>query len=139
MISDILFLIEVLISFLPFVLFAFFNAKANTKKEVRNRQYLMPIIAVVYSAVLLIFLDKLSNLFLSLFLKLADLFDAIGLEVVGEFIYDIYASWGIYLVLVVFNTAALLVYIILKRILTAIFGKIKIKNDRFLSVNDFAI
>ena len=132
MISDILFLIEVLISFLPFVLFAFLNAKANTKKEVRNRQYLMPIIAVVYSAVLLIFLDKLSNLFLSLFLKLADLFDAIGLEVVGEFIYDIYASWGIYLVLVVFNTAALLVYIILKRILTAIFGKLKIKNNSFI-------
>ena len=55
--SDLLFFIELAVSFLPFVLFAFLNSKANVKKENRNRQYAMPVIAVVYSAVLLIFLD----------------------------------------------------------------------------------
>ena len=57
--SDILFFIELIIAFLPFVLFAFLNAKANVKKEIRNRQYPMPVVAVIYSVVLLIFLDKL--------------------------------------------------------------------------------
>ncbi|MBE6810485.1 MAG: hypothetical protein E7521_05470 [Ruminococcaceae bacterium] len=130
--SDILFFIELIVAFLPFVLFAFLNAKANVKKEIRNRQYPMPVIAVIYSAVLLIFLDKLADLFLNLFLKLADLFEKINLSVVGDFILDLYTSWGIFLVMVVFNTAALLIYITVKRILTAIFGAIKIKKDSFI-------
>lgn len=42
--SRILFFIELIVSFLPFVLFAFLNCKANVKKEVRNRQYIMPVV-----------------------------------------------------------------------------------------------
>ena len=60
--SDILFFIELLLSFLPFVLFVFLNSKANVKKKVRNRQYIMPVVAVVYSVVLLIFLNDLAEL-----------------------------------------------------------------------------
>lgn len=127
-----LFLIELAVSFLPFVLFACLNGKANVKKENRNRQYLMPVIAVIYSIVLLIFLDQLSGYCTDLFLKLADLFDRFELYMVSTFILDIYESWGIYLQLVLFNTAALLLYIILKRILTLIFGKIKVKPDSTL-------
>ncbi len=123
MISNILFFLALVISFLPFILFAYFNGKANTKKEVRYRQFPMPIIAVVYSAVLLFFLDQISKLMMDLFLKLADFFAWIHLNVVGDFILDLYKSWGIYLNLVVFNTGALLLYIIIKRFLTVIFGK----------------
>lgn len=130
--SNILFFVELIISFLPFILFAFFNAKANVKKENRNRQYLMPVVAVVYSAVLLIFLSKLSNLFMKLFLGLATLFDTIRLTFIGSFIRDLYNSWGVYLTLVVFNTAALLFYVIIKRIITAILGKIKVKRFTFV-------
>ena len=64
--SNILFFIELIVSFLPFILFAFFNGKANIKKENRNRQYAMPVVAILYSAVLLIFLNKLSELFVKM-------------------------------------------------------------------------
>lgn len=130
--NNILFLIELAISFLPFILFAYFNGKANIKKENRHRQYPMPIIAVIYSAVLLIFLDYLAELILSLFFLIADLFEWITLTAVADFIRDLYTSWGIYLVLVLFNTAALLLYVIVKRILTAIMGLIKVRRNTLI-------
>ena len=80
--SNLLFIIKLAISFLPFILFAFFNGKANIKKENRSKQYAMPVIAVIYSIVLLIFLDQFATLFMDLFLKLAGLFDKIKLAVV---------------------------------------------------------
>lgn len=130
--SDMKFFIELAVSFLPFILFAFLNSKANVKKENRNRQYAMPVIAVVYSTVLLIFLNQLSKLCTDLFLKLADLFDKINVSVIADFIRNLYTSWGIYLELVLFNTAALLLYVIVKRILTVILGKIKVHRSTFI-------
>ncbi len=130
--SNLLFFIKLMVSFLPFVLFAFFNRKANVAKENRSRQYPMPLVAVVYSAALLIFLKQLSALFMSLFLKLADLFDKFRLPTVGELIRDLYQSWGIYLSLILFNTLALLIYVLLKRVLTVIFGRIRVKKDSLL-------
>lgn len=130
--SNILFFIELTVSFLPFILFVFFNGKANIKKENRNRQYAMPVVAVLYCAVLLIFLNQLSAFCLNSFLKLADLFDKINLFAAGEFIRNLYTSWGIYLVLVLFNTAALLFYVIFKRILTVILGRIKVRRNTFV-------
>ena len=127
--SNILFFIELIVSFLPFILFAFLNSKSNVKKENRSRQYAMPVAAVLYSAVLLIFLNQLSALFLNLFLKLADLFEKIKLTVVAELIRNLYAGWGIFLTLVLFNTAALLFYVIIKRVITAILGRAKVKRN----------
>ena len=130
--SDVKFFIELAVSFLPFILFAFFNGKANVKKENRNRQYAMPVFAVVYSTVLLIFLDKLARICTDLFLKLADWFDKIKISFVADFIRNLYTSWGIYLELVLFNTAALLLYVIVKRVLTVILGKIKVRRNTFI-------
>ncbi len=130
--SDIVFFIELLISFLPFVLFAFFNGKANVKKENRHRQYLMPLVAVVYSVVLLIFLPQVADFLTKAFLSFADLFDKIKLPMVGDFVHDLYMRWGIYLELVVFNTGALLVYVLLKRVLTASFSKAKVRASSFI-------
>ena len=130
--SDIMFFIELAVSFLPFILFAFFNSKANVKKENRHRQYAMPVFAVVYSVVLLIFLDQLATLFTEKFLQLADLFDKIKFSWLANGIRDLYTSWGIYLELVLFNTAALLLYVIVKRILTLILGKIKVRRNSFV-------
>ena len=84
--SDTLFFIELLISFLPFILFAFLNAKANVKKENRNRQYAMPVIAVIYSVILLVFLNKISSLCTKIFLWVADLFDKIHISVIAHII-----------------------------------------------------
>lgn len=130
--SNILFFIELIVSFLPFILFAFLNNKANVKKENRHRQYGMPVFAVVYSVVLLIFLDKIATLLSDLFLKLADVFDDIKLSSVGNVVRDLYTSWGIYLMLVLFNTAALLLYIIIKRIITAIMNKKEVRVNTFV-------
>lgn len=131
--SNILFFIKLMLSFLPFILFVFLNSKANVKKENRNRQYAMPVVAVIYSVVLFIFTERLSALCLDLFLKLAELFENINLTVIGAFIRDLYTSWGIYLILVLFNTLALIFYVIIKRVLTAILGRIKIRKDSFIS------
>ena len=127
--SNILFYIELIVSFAPFILFAFLNSKANVKKENRSRQYAMPILAVLYSAAMLIFLKQLSDFFLKTFLKLANLFEKINLSSVAEFIRDIYGSWGIYLSLVLFNTAALLLYVIIKRIITIVLGRINVNKN----------
>jgi hypothetical protein len=94
----------------------------------------MPVVAVLYSVVLLIFLNELSELFVKLFLNLADLFEKINITAVAEFIRNLYTSWGIYLTLVLFNTAALLLYVIVKRVITAILGKIKVKRDSFIRI-----
>ena len=130
--SNDLFLIELAVSFLPFILFAFLNGKVNVKKENRSRQYAMPVIAIAYSVVLLVFLNRLEDLFTGLFLRLADLFGRVGLESVGEFVREIYTSWGIYLELVLFNTAALLLYVIFKRIVTLVLGRIKVQRNTFV-------
>lgn len=130
--NNILFFIVLIVSFLPFVLFAFLNSKANVKKENRNKQYVMPLVAVAYSVVLLIFLDKLSSLITDLFLKLADLFNAVNLPQAADFIKNLYTNWGIYLSLVLFNTAALLLYIVIKRLLTLILSKIAVKRETFI-------
>jgi len=132
MMSDMIFLIKLAVSFLPFLLFAFLNGKVNTKKEVRNRQYLMPVIAVIYSLVLLIFLDQISDLCLDLFLKIAGLFDKIKLKVIGNMIRKVAQTWGVYLLLVLFNTVALIAFVFLKRILTLIFKKIEVKKNSFI-------
>ncbi len=130
--SDIMFFIKLVLSFLPFVLFAFLNSKVNVKKINRNRQYAMPAVAVIYSAVLLIFLNKLSSFITEKFLQLAGLFERINLNFISDFIQNLYTSWGIYLTLVLFNTTALLLYVIVKRFLTLIFGNIKVYRNTFI-------
>jgi len=128
--NDITSFIKLIVSFLPFILFAFLNGKANTKKEVRCRQYPMPVLAVVYSVVVFILLQQISELLKAGFLALADLIGKVSfLEFVANAIRDIYYSWGVYLSLILFNTAALLAYIIVKRIITAIMAKIGIDPE----------
>lgn len=130
--SNGLFFMELVISFLPFILFAILNSKANIKKASRHRQYAMPIFAVVYCVVMLILLQPLSTLLIGWILKLAELFDQHDLVAAGMWLRNLYMSWGLYLELVLFNTTALLLYVSFKRSLTLIFGKIKVKRDSFV-------
>ena len=130
--SDMLFLIELAISFLPFILFAILNSKANVKKEVRNRQYPLPVIAVIYSFVLMIFSKQFTKACVSQFLLMADIFAGMGMTSVAEFMYEMHGTWGIYLELVLFNTDALLLYVILKRMLTAVLAMAKVKRNSFI-------
>lgn len=130
--ANVIFFVALAVSFLPFILFAYLNSKANVKKENRNRQYAMPVFAVAYSAVLVIFLDQLAAWFTEKFLLLADLCEKFKIPLVADFIRNLYTSWGIYLELVLFNTVALLLFVIVKRILTLILGKIKVDRNTFV-------
>lgn len=126
------FYIQLLVSFLPFILFAFLNSKANVKKKVRCRQYPMPLFAVVYSVLLLIFMQSLSALCAKLVLQVIDLLQRVKLTFLADYVLKIYESWGIYLILVLFNTLALLLYILVKRVLTGILGKIEVHRNTFI-------
>ncbi len=132
MISSILFFVKLIICFLPFALFIFFNGKANVKKEVRYKQFAMPLIAVIYSVVLITLLDWLVGLCETLFSLIADLFENIGLEGVGRFLDNLYDSLGVFLSIIIFNCLALLLYVFLKRIITLILGKINVSEGTFI-------
>ena len=54
--NNTLFYVELAASFLPFVLFVLLNGRVNLRKEIRHRQYAMPVFAVLYSLVLFVFL-----------------------------------------------------------------------------------
>lgn len=130
--SDIIDLIKLAVAFLPFILFAFLNSKANTKKEVRYRQYPMPVLALIYSAVLMIFMSKLSTLLMDLVDMLVDLTAKFKLYFIGNWIRDLVNTWAVALELVLFNTIALVAYIIIKRIITAILNKVEVNRDSFV-------
>ena len=130
--NEILFFIVLAVSFVPFVLFAFLNSAANVKKEFRCRQYAMPVLALIYSVVLILFLDRVSNFFLGKVLSLAGIFERLHISFVADLILSLYESWGLYFELVLFNTAALVLYVIVKRACTLVMGKIKVSTGSFV-------
>ncbi|MBR5825834.1 MAG: hypothetical protein IKY78_01995 [Clostridia bacterium] len=134
--SDVKFLIELAISFIPFILFAIYNSKANIKKENRNRQYPMPFAAVIYTIVVWIFMSKLATLFLTIVTKITEFIDGISFLSsfgISEFITNLHTSWGIYFELIIFNVFALVLFIIFKGFVISILSKIKITKDSFVA------
>ncbi len=115
-------------SLLPFLLFAFLNGHANVKKEYRNRQYLMPVVALLYCAVHLLFLDRLTGLYAEKILQLASVWERNGFPAAAESIRSFYDSNSPYVELVLFNTLSLMLYVFLKRILTLILGRIPVRR-----------
>lgn len=125
--SNIAFYVKLAIAFLPFLLFAFLNSRANVKKEIRCRQYPMPLVAILYSVVLLVFMEKLEAFLDAKILQLIQYCTALGVTAIGEYIENLYTTWGVMLIAIVFNTAALLAYVIVKKLLTVFFRKIEVK------------
>lgn len=130
--SDILFYLELALSFLPFVFFAFLNSKVNVRKAVRSRQYIMPVLAIVYSTAMLVFMKRISEFMMPQFLKLAPVFDELGLGTLGNLVRNLYSGWQTYLLLVFFNTFALLAFVVVKRFVTLIIGKIPVPRNSFV-------
>ena len=58
MISNIFQYIKLFIIFLPFMLFQYLNKRANFKKEVRYKQFIMPIVSLVYFVLMFGFISK---------------------------------------------------------------------------------
>ena len=130
--SDTLLLAELAVSFLPFILFGYLNGKVNVKKEVRYKQFLLPILAVIYAIVLVIFNDQLAAMFMQQFLESADLAEGLGFSSLADKIREIHATWGIYLELVLFNTASLLMFVVIKGFLSLVFRGIHVPRNTFL-------
>lgn len=66
MINDIGFWVRVILLTAPFIILELLSSKANLKKKHRNRQYYMPIVAIVFCIVVGVFLAPISNLIIRL-------------------------------------------------------------------------
>ncbi len=130
-------LILTLARFLPFLAFVLLNAKANLKKPFRSRQFPMPVLALVYCVLMLIFARQLHGYLLRLLQALPGLLDRLsrlaagvsflaGLQPFLANLSDRLLQWVQnmnipYVMLFVFSAAMMLVHILLKRILVGIF------------------
>lgn len=130
--SSIIFLIELILSFLPFLVFVFLNSKANVKKEVRHQQYLVPLVAAVYCLVLMLFMDKISGWLMMMFLSIAELLMEIELFKDLSSLIDMLGSWGVYLTALLFNSLAMVGFVIIKRTMTLILGRISVQPGSWI-------
>ena len=68
---DFLHFIKTVLGVLPFLILCFASAKINLNKANRSRQFLMPIIALIYCIVGIVLLDKINNWIAKLFVLLS--------------------------------------------------------------------
>ena len=61
MIDFLITLLKLAVALLPFVLFCLLNAKANLKKQLRSRQFAMPVLALVYCFVIVLLTDQINE------------------------------------------------------------------------------
>ena len=59
--DELLFLIKLLLAFVPFLLFVLLNNKTNMKKQIRYRQFFMIPLALVYCIVLFVLMTRISG------------------------------------------------------------------------------
>ncbi|MBQ1281068.1 MAG: hypothetical protein IIY16_02335, partial [Oscillospiraceae bacterium] len=141
MIEFLIYLGKMLLMTLPFVLFALLNSKANLKKEERSRQFLMPIVAVIYGIVVLILLSQISGWLIALLNKIpvwiAKLADAVEgmldgklasvaavIDSLAALVKNILTQVNLkFWICFVANAAIMLVFITLKKIFLAIFRR----------------
>ena len=124
--SDVTFFYELAFSFLPFIVFVILNNLVNIKKENRCRQYSMPLYAVSYCILVILNLDKLTSLVTETLTNYAATAEQSGVLIPQEFINNPYSYQSLCYVMVVLNTAILLVYVILKMSMNLVYGKVKI-------------
>ncbi len=126
-----------LLAFIPFVLFVIINAKMNLKKNVRNKQFFMPFVAIAVAIVLFIFMNKLSNVFYSFFYsmiftlngwaeKLTQIsylnWAATALSFVSKLISDFLTKFNVtYVLLILFNICSMACFLVVKKVLLLIF------------------
>ncbi len=127
--KNVLFLLILIASFLPFLFFMRRNNKVNLKKEIRCRQFFMPAFAALYAIVTAIFTEKISGLLLKLLGLISDLLLKLHLDSASEFVRRMISNYLVWVVLIVFNTLILLLYVIVKKIILAFFKRDKAAPD----------
>ena len=141
------------LSFIPFIVFVFLNAKANVKKEQRCKQFFMPFVALVASVVMFLFMNRIGKAYLGFFNKIVDTLNdwifKLGdysylaflrdiLSYVSKIINDFLTKINpVYVLLVLFNVCSMLLFLILKKTLLAAFASKKTnvsQSNQFVSV-----
>ncbi len=90
-------LIKMLLGISPFVLFCLAGSKINLSKPNRGRQFLMPIITLIYCIVAVIFLDKLSTLVIKILDFIGNYFpiiDSLNIEILIIYAVNILLVMG---------------------------------------------
>lgn len=136
MIKHVQLLTRVAICTLPFLALLWLSAKANLKKKERSKQFLMPIITLVASVLVILFLRQVNewlvfllNLIPDLIAKLSDfiaglldgklMFLAEALEKLQAWLREALANLDItYWIFVISNIGLLLLFVLAKRIVT---------------------
>ena len=124
---------------LPFILLALLNIHINLKKKYRNRQFLMPLFAVIYCILLLVFQARLDHLILRVLRSIPSMLASVaqkvpgilngkiaqGLTLAGNALEHFLQTVNpVYLLLFVSTTVFMLAHIILKRIIILILNGI---------------
>ena len=105
--DELLFLIKLLLAFVPFLLFVLLNNKTNMKKQIRYRQFFMIPLALVYCIVLFVLMTRISGWLGDRAKLLIDKLQAWKLEKAAELLRTIYTNYLLLLEVVLFNTAAI--------------------------------
>lgn len=124
---------------LPFLLFALLNAAVNLKKPIRCRQFLMPIFALIYCILAVIFLSDVNDAILGFINRIPEMIRAFGAKLSPELQSAIYqfadsvkeALTALnlpFLLFFVSNAVLLLAHIVLKGI-TILFLKVIFRTN----------
>lgn len=142
MIETLLRILKIVLPLIPFVLFAFLNMRANLKKELRSRQYLMPVFAFLYCVLILLLLNKIHGWLEYLLRALPNALNSAAGWVSGladgklSGVGDLLKSWSesldnllsrvpiVHILFYLENVLFLLVHIILKKLLLVFLKRI---------------
>lgn len=130
--------IVMFVAFIPFIIFVLINAMMNLKREVRNKQFFMPFVAVAVALLLFVFMNKLSGIFYSVFYSLVFTLDNWALSLsemnylgwlskalafIAGLISDFLTKFDpTYVLLVLFNVCSMLGYLIVKKLALLVFA-----------------
>lgn len=124
--------IKFLIPVLPIILAALLPWAINLKKPKRYKQFALPVIALIYGIVFLLFMDGISEFLLGLIYSLLERFeDTINKYEFLHFINDINWAFGI---MYVVNTVMMLLFVLLKSVLLPVFSALSPEKSRVMKV-----
>ena len=122
MISSILYYLKLFIIFLPFILFMYLNRKANYNNGERHKQFIMPLVSVIYFVIMFGFIGFFYRWMAIMGEKIDVFFDEYPYEFFSN-VAQLLVGIGDYIALVILNIASLSSYIIIKRFVLLFFKR----------------
>ena len=144
--NNVITLLKLTIAMLPTIFVAWRCNKVNLKKPYRSRQILMPVVALIYVIMVIVFIGDIMDLcaFLAELLArglraLADLIAKINVEFIqaiaekirelAESLLDAVAGSLMYVIMAILNFVVFAVFVVLKRIITLICKKVFVSGN----------